>query len=331
MINPIIYPSAAEFWLNPNLKYDYPDLYDRKWKYVSIPKHYKSMTNPKAARYIAEELQLSYPVHILSQEMKKRCVKAQFVCRCRQLQFPPKSFIKISEEVIDKENVNFFIATPELCFLEAAHQLSLIELIRFGFDLCSMYVPDENAEFGQSSRKPITTPKLLSEYLSKADGFYGVKKARRAVKYVLENSNSPMETKLAMIMELPFSMGGFGLPKPKLNHSIKLDAAGRKLLGYEAIKCDIAWPDRKRAIEYNSNMCHLTPQQITEDSNRQTALSRLGYKVISLTAGNVNFVSNIESIMASVRRLLGLRKETEKLKKYAEERRQLEKWLFYDS
>ena len=329
MINPIIYPTAAQFWLNPNLKYDYPDLSERKWKYVNLPRRYNSLTSNAAAQCIAKELQLQYPVHILSQNMKQRCTKELFVCRCRQLQFPPKSFIKCGEAAADKNVASLYMASPELCFLEAAHYLTLIDLIQFGFDLCAMYAVDEESELGQVRRTPITTPKLINEYLENAAGFYGIKNARRAARFVLGNSNSPMETKLAMIMELPFSMGGFGLPKPELNYPIKLDSEGKKLLGFDTVKADIVWPEHKVAVEYNSNLCHLEPQQLTVDANRQTALAQVGYKVINITAGNMNFVTNIESIMASTRRLLGLRKEKDNLKKYAEKRRKLTKQMFY--
>ena len=60
MINPIIYPSAAQFWLNPSLQYEYPDLAERKWKSVNLPRSYDCLTSAKGAQCIARNWGLKH-------------------------------------------------------------------------------------------------------------------------------------------------------------------------------------------------------------------------------------------------------------------------------
>ena len=215
------------------------------------------------------------------------------------------------------------VLAPEFCFLEAAMDLSLLELIKLGFDLCAIYLPDASADYNQVGRKAITTRLTISEYLDTAPGLKGINKAKRAISYVLDNSNSPMETMVAMLMILPMHMGGYGIIKPELNRKVYLSDQGSRLLERNYCICDAVWGLQKVILEYDSNLTHLSPEQHRLDKARLSALTLSGYHVVSITADNFRNLSAIDNTFTALRWKLGQRKELKHLNKYSEERRAL--------
>ncbi|GAB3929713.1 hypothetical protein GCM10011575_27650 [Microlunatus endophyticus] len=88
------------------------------------------------------------------------------------------------------------ISTPEQCFLEiAAAGANLVELVVLGDSLV---------------RKNRTTPQQLVDAAESSRG-YRVRMARRAAGYVRDGVDSPMESRLLMLIVLA------GLPEPKVN------------------------------------------------------------------------------------------------------------------
>ncbi|MBQ9032357.1 MAG: hypothetical protein IJ106_13035 [Parasporobacterium sp.] len=127
------------------------------------------------------------------------------------------------------------------------------------------------------------------------------------MKHILDNSNSPMETKLAMAAVLPFLQGGFALKHLEMNRYVALTPQGRALLGIDSCCCDMVWDQEKIILEYDSNLTHLEARQHAMDKKRASALSMAGCKVISITADVLHNFTAFEKTFLSLRWTLGMR------------------------
>ena len=111
--------------------------------------------------------------------------------------------------------------------------------------------------------------------------------ATRALQFVADNSASPMETKLTMFLCLKRTMGGYGLPFPKLNFPIELTSAARKAAHKQRYVLDLYWPKRKIDVEYDSDSYHASSEGIASDAQRRNALQLMGVTVITVTRGQL--------------------------------------------
>lgn len=183
---------------------------------------------------------------------------------------------------------DFLVSSPEFCFLQMAEQLTLFELIELGYELCGAYslpLQGDTAvpEKGFYDRSPLTSKKKLGEFM---DGMAGAKahhKASRALRYVIDGSASPMETKLAIALTLPYKLGGYGFAAPELNKRVALSKATKKYFSKDYYVCDMFWPEKEVAAEYDSDKFHTGSERIANDSKKRNALATQGINVVSVT------------------------------------------------
>jgi len=180
------------------------------------------------------------------------------------------------------------ISSPEFCFLQLSDQLVLPELIELGYEFCGSYsmpLADDPSvpERGFYNRPPLTSVAKLEVFLRSMPGTRGHQKAIRALRYLLDGSASPMETKLAMLLTLPKMLGGYGFSLPVLNKRVDLSKAEKAKFGREFYVCDMLWPDKNIAVEYDSDQQHTGSNRIASDSKRRNALASLGIRVVSVT------------------------------------------------
>jgi len=217
-------------------------------------------------------------------------------------------FIEVESEIED----GLEISSPEFCFLQMAGTLSLPGLIQLGYELCGRYslpiaVDLNPPDRGFYNRLPLTSIKKLSAFIASMSGFKGSKKAVRALRYVLEGSASPMETKISMLLTLPYQLGGFGFPKPELNVRIIPRKSDRKTTNKEFYVCDLSWTDKNIAVEYDSNQFHAGSSQIAEDSKRRNSLKMMGINVITVTTQQIYNDSDFERVARVIAKCLGKR------------------------
>lgn len=105
---------------------------------------------------------------------------------------PSRSFCKIAQDL--------YISTPEATFLQLGKELSLIQLITIGYELCGSYGLSVQSSSGFLRREPRSNPQLIERYLEKCEGIHGVKAAKRASSYLIKGSASPMESLLSMLL-----------------------------------------------------------------------------------------------------------------------------------
>lgn len=237
------------------------------------------------------------------------------------------------------------MSSPELCFLQMAEELEFHDLVLLGLELCGSYsmkyrhepigkselrfdfeAPkglalswfDAALEDGAASdsrltesgfypdRQPLTNLAHLERFLERCQGFHGVKKAREALKWVLDNSASPMESKLFLLLCLPRAKGGYGLPLPVLNGRAD-PKAGRDWRAEKSFyKCDLSWGNGV-VVEYESNLWHSGKEELEKDSIRRNDLVYMGNTVICVTAGQVYSKTKMDKVAALLRKKLGLR------------------------
>jgi len=197
------------------------------------------------------------------------------------------------------------VSSPEFCFLQMAERLILVRLIELGYELCGTYsipLADETEipEIGFYKRQPLTSVNKLSAFLKIMPGVKGHKKAKHALRYMLDGSASPMETKLAMFLTLPYKLGGFGFNLPELNKRIVLTKAARKYFNKNYYVCDIFWEDKKIAVEYDSDQQHTGSDRIARDSKRRNSLNSLGIRVVSVTKQQINSSVELEQAARTI-------------------------------
>ncbi len=167
------------------------------------------------------------------------------------------------------------IASPELLFVEFASKLSIQRLILLGLQLCSH-------PHGRPS-EAITTKQKLETFLTKTSGYWGHRKAIRAVKYVENGSASIMESLTYMILALPHALGGYGLGGAVFNHEIRLLGEAKMRLGQDFCFVDIYYKHKKVGVEYESYAFHSKPSDLGKDAVRSSVLQRKGIGMMHLS------------------------------------------------
>jgi hypothetical protein len=104
-------------------------------------------------------------------------------------------------------------------------------------------------------RRECFSPKQLREYCARSQ-HRGARAARRAAAYVRAAVDSPMETRLRMLIVLA------GLPEPSINHKV-YDSAGRLLYRF-----DLSYPELRILVEYDGRQHRDDLDQWDHDSDR---------------------------------------------------------------
>ncbi len=309
----ITYPSSLYFWLH----YDGFRLEKHMQKMKEISLNNKFLVNEYDVGSIGTLLGLPHPISLIGAKTTTNKHLRRNYYYVRQTSIPPNSFYKISLSAFP---FDILLASPEYTFLKASKDLPLASLAELACNLSATYYLDPTAKFKQSSRKKISSISKISEYLITANNMHGIKESLHALRYALDNSNSPMESKLAVLGILPFSLGGYSLRIPELNAIIPLNLKAANLLACESCRGDMVWQNQKVVLEYDSNLTHLSPEQHAYDKRRQTALSLSGYHLISATAEDIRNLNSLDAFFKIVRKTLGQRAEFAKYDKYRNQR-----------
>lgn len=209
------------------------------------------------------------PLHVLIADKKFRRRAKEVQCHVWKKSLPQGAILDIGGDV--------YVSSPEFCFVQMAQSLSLLQTIELGYDLCGRYHISKNEI---TLVEPLTTVAKLESFVSQMHNVHGIRKTSRALPYVVDNSASPMETRLVMLLCLPYKLGGYGLSRPLLNYRVDLTAA-------KYYVCDLMWPEECLALEYDSDQFHTNERNIGHDSIKRTHLARAGVTVYSVTRSQI--------------------------------------------
>ncbi len=183
------------------------------------------------------------------------------------------------------------VCTLPLVFLQVAHDYSIHELIYLGLQICSYREGD----------RPRCTVEELRTCAEELRGHRGRRKALRAIRYLENNSRSPMESILYMFLRLPNALGGCGFHEIVLNEQIVLDG------GSKTYFADLYVPSCKLDIEYDSEEHHSSAKAQTRDRERAAHLEAEGYRVVSVGYSQLTDLKAFRNLARQLSRLIGKR------------------------
>ena len=242
---------------------------------------------------------LSHPLHVLAGKPVKDSRPSLVLHHTWTALLPSRTFVRLT--------TNAYASTPELAFVQATKSLTLVDAIRLGFELCGTYSLDPTSPGGFRQRPPLTTPRRMNACLEQMAGAHGVKKARRAVRYLLPHSASPAETNLAMALTLPYTLGGYGLGGAELNGIVGASPRGRAVSGKDHLRCDLLWRDKLVGAEYDSDREHTGSERIARDSHRRNSLMHLGITSVTFTRMQFNSLDECDRTARTLAKYLGKR------------------------
>ena len=133
----------------------------------------------------------------------------------------------------------------------------------------------------------LVRPELLRGWVETHSGYRGISRLRRALELAEPATESPMETRLRLLLVLA------GLPRPHVQVPLQ-DDKGR-FIG----RPDLYYPGQRLALEYDGAVHRET---MTADHRRQNRLINAGYRPLRFTAADV--LSTPDSVVLLVRQAL---------------------------
>lgn len=208
---------------------------------------------------------------------------------------PEGSFIELRE--------GLYVASPEFAFARMANRLSEAALAEVGINLCARYYYAIETSAIVKRKHALVTPDQIARYLQGASVLRGCKAAQKALRWVVSQSASPMETKTYLQFCLPLRMGGFALPFTSINYDV-YDRRYPELCEQGFYSIDLAAPKLKVGLEYDGLDYH---QEVSKDRRRRNALRALGWEVFPVDSGILYNAAATEVLAGQIARHLGIR------------------------
>ena len=115
-------------------------------------------------------------------------------------------------------NNSLSFAGPELLLAQEAAHGSLVSTALLAYELCGTYAHDPLANTMRYGLDPVCDRASIRRFIQDTPGkIRGRSKLTDTLTYVHENSWSPMESVLALVLSLPLSKGGYGIRQLTLN------------------------------------------------------------------------------------------------------------------
>ncbi|MDO4807597.1 MAG: hypothetical protein Q4A07_10150 [Coriobacteriales bacterium] len=246
------------------------------------------------------------PLYLLvpNAESKRRVRNvSQRACTTR---VTPDSFKRLGDVVL--------VPKPEFAYVLLAHHLSFVELIVVGMEMCGRYrltgAPSNQLLVSSGAIydcDQLMTPTSMHDYANQNSSFPGAALALRTCKYLVPNSSSPMETIVYLLLCLPRSMGGYGLPKPQLNAKRVVNTYAGSITFSRTLIPDLYWPSARLDMEYDSDEFHSDAESLAKGARRALALRAMHVDVISMTRDIVYDESAFHAAARLVSSRLGIR------------------------
>jgi hypothetical protein len=186
-------------------------------------------------------------VHVTVLDQRERVQRAGIACHvaCIETEVETVQGIRVSK--------------PLDLFIELAGVLSLVELVVVGDRMVriGMFTAHELRKFCRGTKR------------------WHSRRARRGAAYVREGVDSPMETRLRMLLVLA------GLPEPVVNHMLR-DAEGRVVR-----RLDLSYPAQKIIVEYNGRHHFDDPRQYVDDLARREELDEDDWRLVVVVSDGI--------------------------------------------
>lgn len=167
------------------------------------------------------------------------------------------------------------VSEPRMLFVEMAEMLTLVDLVVLGDAM---------------TRRGLVSPEELVRF-SAGVPHKAATRAGRAAAYVRRDVDSPMETRLRMLIVLA------GLPEPRVNLKVR-DEVGDVIRKY-----DLSYPEVRVAVEYNGAVHVLVPGAWEADLGRRDAVDDSGWRLVPVISSGI-YASPAETLRRVHRVLL---------------------------
>ncbi|MEC4175241.1 DUF559 domain-containing protein [Adlercreutzia sp. R21] len=243
------------------------------------------------------DLSLALPVHVVSSSPSRNMRTNLFAAHTDASSLPRGALVSLGP--------NVHVASAPYVFVQMASRLPFVELLELGYELCGTYRRGCGGGTVRYQVAPLTSTRQLAQFVQQNPGMKGVKRARRALRYLADGSESPRETKCALLFGLPAALGGYGLGIPKMGHQVECSDEARAIAETRTLRCDLYWPAARLDMEYQSREFHEGELHRIRDSRRVNALRTMGIDVTLVTESELDGLFACDVIAQTARKKLG--------------------------
>ncbi len=224
-----------------------------------------------------------------------------------------ESLLRVAPELDLGEET--YVVSPALNLVLESARMDDVDALEIAMETCGTYVlSSEGALLTQlpSACTPSSLVHGVQELARAASGqrMPGLARALRMAPFALGSSASPMETKVAIMLSLPVSFGGWGVQGLVLNRRMELTNEQREIAGKPYLVLDGYLASGHIGYEYDSREYHDRADRDYRDRVRVTVAQCLDIKLLSLTADIVMDEERCTSFCDEFARLAGKRPRT---------------------
>ena len=255
-------------------------------------------TRIKETRNFAESHELSLPLHIVVSDQAYRQKKGATVSHVVALDEDAAPIFPLAD--------GNSVVSPALALVQMARELDLVDWLILAYEFCGTYTLDPAQPEGFAEREPLTSVEEIKQTIDALAGAKGIKTARAGLAYLANGSASPKETGLALELALPRRLHGFAIGTPQMNASIMLQAEARALYPRDTCRCDLFFPEKNVAVEYDSDAEHATEEKKDSDALRRIALSTEGLEVVPVRFEQVKTYAGMRATAKDIAKKCGV-------------------------
>ena len=243
------------------------------------------------------------PLDVLAPEANRR-MRAQGVhAHVWSGPYPPGSFIDLGQGIA--------CLSPCALFTRMAKDLPFAKRILLAYELAGCYAIVPNPEYDSDleqqgfvnrayrtrtlERRPLASISELVRYAAENSHLHGSRAALEALRYALDGAASPLESRLALITQLPQRLGGYELGEAVLNYRVDTDESYRKI--------DVYLPHDHVGLEADSRAHHGTLEAIERDSARRNSLLAQGISMVNISTAEMEDPLLFHEVMRAVYKL----------------------------
>lgn len=246
----------------------------------------------------AYSLGMGKPLHVLVADKSAWRHNDGVVCHVCSQPLPEGAFCLVEDGV--------YVSAPELLLLQRAKSLSIPQAAAAGDELCARYFLDDEDKSHTRGSAPSSVSQMRT-FADKAHNIEGGRIARRALQYMVDGANSPMEVRTEIRLCFPRYYGGYGLMPPTMNGLIELDEYARRLSGTQCCYGDLYWPQARIDVEYDGRRDHEGEEKIMRNNGRDDAIQHMGILVKTVTWLQYKDLQQFECIAKDIAKELGMK------------------------
>ncbi len=239
------------------------------------------------------------PLHVLVDRRSKQRASGGIVTHLCEHPLPEGSFCRIDH--------NVFVSSPEATLVQLAPSLPYADLLELMLEFCGGYAIDDASERGFQERPALTSAAQLETFVRRMGGRRGAKAIRPLLRYVVDDSASPMESIVLMLLCLPSKLGGYQLPIPQHNVEIPITERARSQTKRKSLVCDLYWWEFHLDVECDSTLYHSSKEQLGIDSDRRIILDAMGHQYVGITRWQLEHDEDFLNAVLAIRRAMGLK------------------------